>query len=178
MSYAVLLFLEVMKMESCYKSGKILLKITCDENALTGISFCSDTAAETAVETNICKSPILALTEKWLDIYFSGNIPDFLPPLSLKGTDFQMRVWQKLCKIPYGKTVSYGALAKELAAETGKTKMSAQAVGNAVGKNPIAIIIPCHRVIGTDGSLTGFAGGLEVKKELLILENAKINIKK
>lgn len=159
--------------EGFYKSGKILLKITCDENALTGISFCADTAAQAPYETNICKSQILTLTEKWLDIYFSGNIPDFLPPLSLKGTDFQMCVWQKLSRIPYGKTVSYGALAKDIAAETGKEKMSARAVGNAVGKNPIAIIIPCHRVIGADGSLTGFAGGLEIKKELLRLENAK-----
>lgn len=159
-------------MESYYKSGKIFLKLSCDRDKLTGVSFCQGSAVESKT-TDTDSSTVIDLTKKWLDIYFSGNIPDFLPPISLNGTDFQMRVWNKLLKIPYGKTVTYGSIAKELAAETGKAKMSAQAVGNAVGKNPIAIIIPCHRVIGADGSLTGFAGGLEIKKTLLLLENTK-----
>ena len=166
-------------MVSYYKAGKNFLKLSCDNDKLTGISFCQDPAAKSTDESKTINigisSSALDLTKKWLDIYFSGNIPGFLPPISLNGTDFQMRVWSKLLKIPYGKTVTYGELAKEIANEMGKAKMSAQAVGNAVGKNPIAIIIPCHRVIGADGSLTGFAGGLETKKELLMLEKQKQN---
>lgn len=165
-------------MVSYYKAGKIFLKLSCDNDKLTGVSFCKESAAKSTDESKtieISTSAALDLTKKWLDIYFSGNIPGFLPPVALNGTDFQLRVWSKLLKIPYGKTVTYGELAKEIANEMGKAKMSAQAVGNAVGKNPIAIIIPCHRVIGADGSLTGFAGGLEIKKELLMLEKQKQN---
>lgn len=160
-------------MECYYKWGNIILKLIGDNDKLTGISFCKSSTAET--KTSDTDTAALDLTKKWLDIYFSGNIPGFLPPVALDGTDFQLRVWSKLLKIPYGKTVTYGELAKEIANEMGKAKMSAQAVGNAVGKNPIAIIIPCHRVIGADGSLTGFAGGLEIKKELLMLEKQKQN---
>lgn len=159
-------------MESYYQSGKILLKLTCDNENLTSISFCRLPPLEYKTNDHN-NSPVLDLTKKWLDIYFSGNNPGFLPPLSLNGTDFQTRVWNRLLKIPYGKTITYKEIAKELAAETGKTVMSAQAVGGAVGKNPIAIIVPCHRVIGSGGKLTGFAGGLETKKTLLLLENAK-----
>ena len=159
-------------MESYYQSGKILLRLTCDKENLTGISFCKDLGIQTKM-IDRTTSPVLDLTKKWLDIYFSGNNPIFLPPFTLNGTDFQMRVWNKLLKIPYGETVTYKAIAKEIAAETGKSVMSAQAIGGAVGKNPIAIIVPCHRVIGSGGKLTGFAGGLETKKTLLLLENAK-----
>lgn len=109
-------------------------------------------------------------TKIWLDLYFSGNIPDFTPPLSLNGTAFQLEVWNILLGIPYGQTISYGDIAKQLAARKKVSRMSAQAVGNAVGKNPISIIVPCHRVIGSDGSLTGYAGGLERKSFLLSLE--------
>lgn len=159
-------------MESLYQWGRILLKLKTDGNSLTAVSFCSNAESDFKASKSSEKSPALDLAKKWLDIYFSGKEPDFLPPLTLKGTDFQMRVWQKLRKIPYGKTTTYGEIAEQIAAETGKAKMSAQAVGGAVGKNPIAIIIPCHRVIGKDGSLTGFAGGVEVKMELLVLEKA------
>jgi len=109
-------------------------------------------------------------TKIWLDLYFSGNIPDFTPPLSLNGTAFQLEVWNILLGIPYGQTISYGDIAKQLAARKKVPHMSAQAVGNAVGKNPIPIIVPCHRVIGSDGSLTGYAGGLDKKSFLLSLE--------
>lgn len=107
----------------------------------------------------------------WLDIYFNNKIPDFTPPLLLKGTDFRMTVWKMLLDIPYGKTVSYGDIAKAVAKSRGIEKMSAQAVGNAVGHNPISIIVPCHRVVGSKGSLTGYGGGIKRKKELLRLES-------
>lgn len=101
---------------------------------------------------------------RWLDLYFSGREPDNIPPLSLKGTPFQQRVWEALLTIPYGQTVTYGELARRLGCR------SAQAVGGAVGRNPIAIIVPCHRIVGTNGSLTGYAGGLDRKRALLQLE--------
>lgn len=110
---------------------------------------------------------------RWLDSYFSGQEPDFFPPVRLEGSEFRLRVWRELKNIPYGETVTYGAIAKKLAEQTGRSHMSSQAVGGAVGRNPIGIIIPCHRVIGADGSLTGFGGGLEVKRALLELEKAR-----
>ena len=101
-------------------------------------------------------------TRRWLDMYFAGEKPDFVPPLAPKGTAFQQRVWDVLLTIPYGKTMSYGEVARRIS-----PSMSAQAIGGAVGRNPIGIIIPCHRVIGADGSLTGYGGGLERKRWLL-----------
>ena len=112
---------------------------------------------------------VVEAAKRWLDIYFSGREPDFLPPVRLYGTPFQMRVWELLKHIPYGTTVTYGGIAGKIASETGK-KVSARAVGRAVGQNPISIIVPCHRVVGADGSLTGYAGGLDRKKILLSLE--------
>ena len=113
---------------------------------------------------------ILYSAVTWLDEYFSGKIPDIKIPLYFAGTDFQKEVWEILCKIPYGKTLTYGEIAKEIASKRGIKTMSAQAVGNAVGKNPISIICPCHRVIGSDGSMTGYAWGIDVKMKLLELE--------
>ena len=104
-------------------------------------------------------------TRRWLDLYFAGKNPDFTPLLAPQGTPFQQRVWDILLTIPYGKTMSYGNVARCIS-----PTMSAQAVGGAVGRNPIGIIIPCHRVIGADGSLTGYGGGLERKRRLLELE--------
>ncbi len=105
-------------------------------------------------------------TRRWLDLYFSGKKPDFMPPLKPQGTPFQQKVWRELLTIPYGQTSTYGVIAKHLDCR------SAQAVGQAIHRNPIAIIIPCHRVIGADGSLTGYASGLEIKEKLLKLEKA------
>lgn len=118
--------------------------------------------------------PALLSAISWLDIYFSGRDPGFLPPLHMQGSDFAKEVWKILLEIPYGKTVSYGNIAKMIAKERGIPRMSAQAVGGAVGANPISIIIPCHRVVGADGSLTGYAGGLYNKAALLRLEGADI----
>lgn len=109
-------------------------------------------------------------TQEWLDLYFSGCEPDFAPPLSAKGTPFQEMVWEILRKIPYGKVISYGEIARQIAEKKGIGSMSAQAVGGAVGRNPVAIIVPCHRVVGSDGKLTGYAGGLDKKEALLKLE--------
>ncbi len=108
----------------------------------------------------------------WLDIYFAGGQPDFMPKISVNGTSFRMKVWEYLKKIPYGEVVTYGDIAKELARERKIAKMSAQAVGGAVGHNPVSIMIPCHRVIGENGNLTGYGGGMERKVALLKLEKA------
>lgn len=113
--------------------------------------------------------PLFARTEEWLSLYFSGRDPGFLPPLRPRGTPFRRRVWELLQRIPYGQTVTYGDLARQLARETGGPS-SPRAVGGAVGRNPISLLIPCHRVLGAGGSLTGYAGGVERKLRLLELE--------
>ena len=116
--------------------------------------------------------PIFELTDKWLDIYFSGREPDFTPPLSMKTSEFRKAVWEVMLTIPYGKTMTYGEIAETIAKQRGIARMSAQAVGGAVGHNSISLIIPCHRVVGTNGSLTGYAGGIDKKIKLLQLEKA------
>ena len=149
--------------------GDILL--AADEIGLTGLwffgqSYFADTlpAEQVAQET-----PILAQAKEWLDEYFSGKEPDFTPKLHPIGSPFRQEVWRILLQIPYGQTTTYGDLAKQIEERTGK-KMSAQAIGGAVGHNPISIIIPCHRVVGSNGSLTGYAGGISKKIRLLELE--------
>lgn len=142
-------------------------------NALTGLWFDGQKYfAEGLAETAAAKTlPVFDETVRWLDIYFGGRRPDFTPPLNLeKGTAFRKEVWQLLLQIPYGETITYGELAAQLAAHNGLKRMSAQAVGGAVGHNPISIIVPCHRVVGTGSSLTGYAGGLVKKLALLKLE--------
>lgn len=114
--------------------------------------------------------PVFRDTKRWLEIYFSGRDPGFLPDLAPEGTPFRQAVWRLLLDIPYGSVVSYKTLALEVAAASGRERMSARAVGGAVGRNPIPIIIPCHRVVGVDGSLVGYSGGLEIKRLLLGLE--------
>ena len=108
--------------------------------------------------------------KEWLDIYFSGRNPGFFPQIHLVGSDFRNRVGEILCEIPYGQTVTYGWIADQIAKDRGLERMSAQAVGGAVGHNPICIIVPCHRVVGSKGSLTGYGGGILRKKALLELE--------
>ena len=148
--------------------------IAADEQGLTGLWFdnqkyFADTLPKDAVAQS---TPILADAARWLDIYFSGREPDFLPPLHPQGSAFRQAVWALLLQIPYGQTVTYGELARQLAEKQGRPRMSAQAVGGAVGHNKISIIIPCHRVVGTGGSLTGYAGGIDRKVKLLALEQA------
>ena len=113
---------------------------------------------------------ILKDTEDWLDKYFIGKDPDFIPPIKVSGSDFRKDVWEILLKIPYGKTWTYKEVGEELLKSGKYKRVSNQAVGGAVGHNPISLIIPCHRVIGSDGSLRGYAGGIEVKRKLLELE--------
>ncbi len=152
--------------------GGILL--AADEIGLTGLwfdgqkYFARDLPAE-RVEQN---TPVLSEAKRWLDIYFTGREPDFTPPLHPIGSAFRQEVWNILLQIPYGQTTTYGDIARQLAEKRGLARMSAQAVGGAVGHNEISIIIPCHRVVGTSGSLTGYAGGIDRKVKLLEMEHA------
>lgn len=114
--------------------------------------------------------PVFDAAVRWLDVYFSGRDPGFTPPLGLRATGFQRAVWEALLTIPYGRTTTYGQLADIVAARTGALRVSARAVGGAVARNAISLIIPCHRVLGADGSLTGYAGGVRRKAQLLELE--------
>ncbi len=116
--------------------------------------------------------PVLREAKCWLDTYFAGKEPDFMPRLHPIGSGFRQSVWEILLQIPYGKTITYGEIARQLAEKQGIAKMSAQAVGGAVGHNPISIIIPCHRVIGANGSLIGYGGGIERKRRLLEFEDS------
>ena len=152
------------------------ITLACDSTALTGLWFDGQRFSRDTLSSSLRKSdvPVLDLTVRWLDAYFNGREPDFLPPLNLRGTPFRQRVWHMLLTVRYGQTVTYGDLAKRISEETGVPRMSAQAVGGAVGRNPISIIVPCHRVIGADGSLTGYAGGLGVKRQLLALEGIRL----
>ena len=119
---------------------------------------------------------ILSKTKKWLDQYFKGEKPLIEElPLNPEGSDFRKAVWKILCEIPYGKVITYNDIAKKIAKERNVSRMSAQAVGGAVAHNPISIIIPCHRVVGTNGSLTGYAGGIDKKLRLLQIEGHNIN---
>lgn len=119
--------------------------------------------------------PVFEQTVRWLDIYFGGKEPDFTPPLFMKTTPFRKAVWEIMLTIPFGRTMTYGQIAQRIAARRGRSGMSAQAVGGAVGHNSISLIIPCHRVVGANGSLTGYAGGLDRKLQLLRLEGADLS---
>lgn len=150
------------------------LLLAADEIGLTGVWFegAKYFAANIPAEHMERETPILLETKEWLDIYFSGKDPGFLPPLHPAGSAFQKSVWEHLLKIPYGQTETYGSIARQLARQLGVSRMSPQAVGGAVGRNPISLLIPCHRVVGAHGSLTGYAGGVERKRKLLELEQA------
>ena len=157
-----------------YTSPLGIITLASNRESLTGLWFDGQNYfphkfISESIETEL---PIFTQAIKWLDIYFSGRIPDFTPPISLNTTPFRKAVYDILLTIPYGQTMTYGEIARILAEQKGVERMSAQAVGSAVGHNPISIIIPCHRVVGADGSLTGYAGGLNKKIELLKLEKA------
>ena len=149
--------------------GQLLL--LSDGICLTGLSI--DSCPEDSWQRQD-DLPLFARTKDWLRAYFEGCSPDpEILPLKASGTSFQREVWQLLMEIPYGKTTTYGKLAREMARITGKEKMSAQAVGQAVGSNPISIIIPCHRVVGAKGKLTGYAWGVAKKEWLLKHEGSR-----
>ncbi len=162
----------ILKYIDYYKSnlGKILL--AADDIGLTGLWFEEQKyyALNLEKEHTTKQLPVFEKTKEWLDIYFSGRELDFELQLHFIGTEFQKEVWEILCTIPYGTTITYGQIAKQIAKKRGLKSMSAQAVGGAVGHNPISIIVPCHRVLGSDGSLTGYAGGMDRKVALLGLE--------
>ncbi len=147
--------------------GPILL--AADETGLTGLWFEGQKYFPSflGVDYQEKETPVLTETARWLDVYFSGKDPDILPPLHPQGSPFRQAVWNILLTIPRGQTMTYGEIARRLGVR------SAQAVGGAVGHNPISILIPCHRVVGSDGSLTGYAGGLDRKTRLLQLEGAR-----
>lgn len=156
-----------------YESPLGTVTITADEKGLTGLwlpgqKYFAATLRETPREE---ETEILAAARRWLAIYFKGHEPDFTPPLHPTGSPFRLAVWAELLRIPYGETTTYGAITKTLAEKTGR-RVSAQAVGGAVGHNPVSVIVPCHRVVGANGSLTGYAGGIDKKIQLLRLEAA------
>lgn len=155
--------------------GGILL--AADEIGLTGLWFDGQKyfARDLPAERVEQDTSVLSEGRRWLDIYFTGREPDFLPPLHPIGSAFRQGVWNILLQIPYGQTTTYGEITRQLAAKLNLPRMSAQAVGGAVGHNEISIIIPCHRVVGTNGSLTGYAGGIDKKVKLLELEHTNMS---
>ena len=159
-----------------YESPIGLLLIKSDGENITwlgvkGQKYFVDSLEESKKDATL---PVFIATKQWLDIYFSGENPTFTPPLAPKGGVFREAVWSILSDIPYGEVVTYGDIAKIIAQQRGVARMSAQAVGGAVGHNPISIIIPCHRVVGANGSLTGFASGIEAK--IMLLETEHIDM--
>lgn len=159
---------------STYQSPVGEMLLAADDIGIVGIWFrnkkyyarCLDKDNKPK-ETSVIKE-----LKHWLDIYFQGKEPDFEPPIHMIGTPFQIEVWNLLCEIPYGTTTTYNEIAKKIAKNRGLERMSAQAVGTAVGKNSIKLIVPCHRVMGTNNSLAGYAGGIDKKITFLKLEGA------
>ena len=151
------------------------VRLRSDGESLTGLWFVGQVNDAKAISDLEIKNdlPIFGQVESWLESYFSGKQTSITIPLQPKGTSFQQRVWQILQEIPYGETMTYGEIAQRIAKEKGVATYSAQAVGQAVGKNPISILIPCHRVLGKNGTLTGYAGGVHRKEQLLKLERGK-----
>lgn len=153
------------------------ITLASDGEALTGLWFDGQKYfGDTLSGEYESKSfSIFEQTKEWLNIYFSGREPIFIPPLKMLTTDFRKSVWEIMLTIPYGKTMTYKEIAQRIAKETGQEKMSAQAIGGAVGHNSVSIIIPCHRVVGSNGSLTGYAGGIDKKIQLLKIEKADMS---
>ena len=160
-----------------YRSPLGGMTMTGDGETLTGLCFdrqkgFPDTLPEDDPERNL---PVFDETCRWLDVYFSGKAPDFTPALTIRTTAFRKAVWEILLTIPYGRTMTYGQIAERIASQTGVQRMSAQAVGGAVGHNPFALIVPCHRVIGAGGNMTGYAAGMDKKIALLRMEGADMS---
>ena len=159
------------------KSPVGILTVSSDGKNLSGLwiegqKYFAKTLEKDVLEQNL---PIFENIQNWLDIYFSGRDPYFVPPLMPKGTPYQKLIWEELCKIPYGKTITYGKLAKQFELQNEGSHTSARAIVGAVGHNPISILIPCHRVIGQNGNPTGYAGGIDKKIRLLKLEGINIS---
>lgn len=167
--------------QTTYESpvGKMILACDGEEKHIAGLWFTGQKYfLGTLREMPVTKEniPVLQMTKEWLDAYFAGENPAIEKlPLAPIGGAFRQEVWKILCGIPYGSVTTYGKIAKEMARKMGRETMSAQAVGGAIAHNPISVIIPCHRVVGTNGSLTGYAGGIDKKIKLLKLEGADIS---
>ncbi len=159
-----------------YPSPLGLLTLACDGESLTGLWLEGQKYFGGSHPAELCPKdglPVLRAAQKWLDRYFAAQKPSIGElPLRPMGSPFRQEVWRILCEIPYGRVITYGDIAKQMAARLNRETMSGQAVGGAVGHNPISIIIPCHRVVGAKGSLTGYAGGIGAKVKLLRLEGA------
>ena len=160
-----------------YASPLGAVTLAADGEHLTGLWFdgqahFAETVEEGAEEAEL---PVFDRTREWLDAYFSGRDPGFTPPLAWKGTPFRQAVWELLLTVPFGQTVTYGLLAQRLRTEKGFPNASPRAVGGAVGHNPISLLVPCHRVLGTGGRLTGYAGGLDRKRYLLTMEGIPLS---
>ena len=154
---------------ACDQDGKHLIGVWMEEQKYHGDSILKKMAANDDLS-------IFVTTKKWLDRYFAGAKPEISElPLAPMGGEFRQAVWELLCQIPYGEVVTYGDIAKQIATKMNKQRMSSQAVGGAVGHNPISIIIPCHRVVGANGNLTGYAGGIHLKVKLLELEGVDMS---
>lgn len=160
-----------------YNSPLGTITLACDGEFIMGLWFNGQRHFGNILpeKTKMKDHPLFFDAKRWLDIYFSGSEPDFLPPLRYDSTPFRKAVCDIMLTISYGKTMTYGEIASEIAKQNGIKKMSAQAVGGAVGHNPISLMIPCHRVVGTNGSLTGYGGGIKRKVKLLELEQADMS---
>ena len=166
--------IQAMQYTNKYSSPLGEMLMAADDTGLTGLWFMGQKYFALYLDREHKEKdlPVFRGTKHWLDIYFSGKEPNFKLPLHFTGSPFQNEVWKILYSIPYGKTMTYGEIARIIALQRGLAQMSAQAVGSAVGHNEISIIVPCHRVVGSSGNLTGYAGGIDKKIKLLKLEGA------
>ena len=167
-----------MHYSTTYSSPLGIITLACDGSSLVGLWIEGQkyhgVTLEDAKDSNCM--PVLDAAKKWLDRYFAGEKPSISElTLAPAGSEFRQEVWNILCEIPYGEVITYGEIAKKMAVKMNRIRMSSQAVGGAVGHNPISIIIPCHRVVGSSGSLTGYAGGIHIKVKLLELEGADMS---
>lgn len=167
-----------MQYTASYASPLGGITLASDGESLCGLWFDGQKyfAATLSGEHEERDLPVFRQTKRWLDRYFGGEAPGFTPPLLLTGSPFRLAVWNRLLQIPYGQTATYGEISAALGEEPGKRSRAAQAVGGAVGHNPISIIVPCHRVVGSGGSLTGYAGGIDKKRALLTLEGVDLHL--
>lgn len=174
---AMVLYSDGVNLTGLYFETSVNLHNMGVDSSKLHLDSCKDSHFGKSKCANLADLPIFTQTKEWLDLYFNGKIPRFTPPIAFPkdSSRFALRVWEILIEIPYGATMTYGDIAKQVAREFGIDKMSAQAVGGAVSRNPISIIVPCHRVIGANLNITGYAGGIDKKLALLRLEGIAVD---